>query len=332
MGRGNALTKDEKRVIINGRRDGYTVIKIAKLVKRSRNVIYNYLWDPEKYGTKTSGGRPPKVTKRQISLIIRKAKRSGKSAASIKNDLKLDVTTRRVQQILRNDGDLRWRYKNKTPPINREHRKKRLFFARRYMTNGTSWKYVIFSDEKKFNLDGPDGYQKYWLDKKSKSNTYFMHRNMGGKSVMVWGAFSWKGKLNLGFFTKKVNSDKYIDMLDNNLIPFARDVYNNLILFQQDNASIHKSKKTMKWLMEKTFGLLYWPPCSPDLNPMENVWSILSQRIYKNGKQYNTVLELKQAIVREWVKLEMSVLHTLINSMEDRCFDVIRLKGYKTKW
>jgi len=43
---------------------------------------------------------------------------------------------------------------------------------------------VIFSDEKKFNLDGPDGCDSYWHDLR-KEHLVKPRRNFGGGSVMV---------------------------------------------------------------------------------------------------------------------------------------------------
>ncbi|XP_065650344.1 uncharacterized protein LOC136078499 [Hydra vulgaris] len=55
------------------------------------------------------------------------------------------------------------------------------------------WHQVLFSDEKKFNLDGPHGYQYYWHDLRKEKETR-MNRNFGGGTVMVWGAFSFAKK------------------------------------------------------------------------------------------------------------------------------------------
>ena len=51
---------------------------------------------------------------------------------------------------------------------------------------------VFYSDEKKFNLDGSDGFQYYWADKSMPPET-FSKRLSGGGSIMIWGAFGYKG-------------------------------------------------------------------------------------------------------------------------------------------
>lgn len=55
---------------------------------------------------------------------------------------------------------------------------------------------MVFSDEKKFNLDGPDGSRFYWRDLRHEPR-YFSKRNLGGESLMVWAVFSGFGKVGL---------------------------------------------------------------------------------------------------------------------------------------
>ena len=46
-------------------------------------------------------------------------------------------------------------------------------------------------------------------------------------------------------------------------------------------------KKTTNWLQTTSIPTIDWPSRSPDLNPIENIWGILAQNVYKNGKQYS---------------------------------------------
>ena len=66
------------------------------------------------------------------------------------------------------------------------------------MSWSSEWTSVVFTDEKKFNLDGPDGYQYYWHCLGNEEETYST-RQMGGGSLMVWLAVGYGGRTNLVF-------------------------------------------------------------------------------------------------------------------------------------
>ena len=69
----------------------------------------------------------------------------------------------------------------------------------------------------------------------------------GGKKLMVWGAIKSSGEKVLVKFEGNVNSEKYIAVLKDHLLPFM-DLGE---LFQQDNAPPHTAQKTQffcgKW-------------------------------------------------------------------------------------
>uniref|UniRef100_A0A8R1EJ87 Tc3 transposase DNA binding domain-containing protein n=1 Tax=Caenorhabditis japonica TaxID=281687 RepID=A0A8R1EJ87_CAEJA len=89
---------------------------------------------------------------------------------------------------------------------------------------------------------------------------------------------------------------------------------------------------TRAFLAFKKIKVLGWPACSPDLNPIERVWGFLTRSVYKNGKQYNSIFELKDAVKTEWSKIHPSYLENLSNSMPNRIFQVIQKNGGFTSY
>lgn len=199
------------------------------------------------------------------------------------------------------------------------------------MTWNMEWRKVIWSDEKKFNLDGPDGFAYYWHDLR-KEPLIFSTRQQGGGGVMIWGSFGWDFKSELSFPEGRMNSLTYQGMLTDHLDQISDHFGQREWIFQQDNASIHSSKSTMAWLKRKKVNVMKWPALSPDLNPMENLWGILVRKVYVNGKQFYTINDLKTAIINAWNSIQQKELKTLVESMPNRIYNVILVGGAKTKY
>lgn len=159
-----------------------------------------------------------------------------------------------------------------------------------------------------------------------------MSRNFGGGTVMVWAAFSLTGKTPICWISTKMNSEKYIELLEEVLLDFGECQDTENFIFQQDNAAIHVSRYSREWFNRKNIELLKWPARSPDLNPIENLWGILSRSVYKNSAQYENVGALKRAIRKAWAEIPLSVLQKLICSMKNRIFECIANRGSNTHY
>lgn len=283
------------------------------------------------YGTKKSPGRASKLTERAKRSIFKLATVDHLRPKNIIQRLGLPVKTRRVQQVLRSNTNAAWLKRKAKPGLKPHHKTRRLDFAKKYVDFGETWKKVLFSDEKKFNLDGPDCVQCYWHDLRKEEETR-MSRNFGGGSLMVWGGFSFHGTLPIAWITTRMSAQDYVSLLDVSLVDHAEDLMGSEMIFQQDNASIHTARLTRDFFEERNIDVLDWPACSPDLNPIENLWGWLVRQVYAGGKQYDNILDLKNAIRDGWNAIPKRLLETLVLSMKDRLVDVIARGGGSTNY
>jgi transposase len=95
-----------------------------------------------------------------------------------------------------------------------------------------------------------------------------------------------------------------IGTLKNNFLPWYNKqslALKRKIIFMHDNAPSHAARYTHEALAKfgfKEARLMVWPACSPDLNSFENFWSLLKNKVYKDGKQYLGVGSYFQCFLR----------------------------------
>ena len=334
MGRGKQLTDRQKGQVDVLLETGLSVRKVAKTLQVSRHAVSNYRNKVNIEETPERRGRKRKLSPRSVSLVERVASNSEISSRRIVSDLALSVSKWTVLRRLWECPNLKFEKKACKPPLTARHREARInwsFGALHHLPDLEAWSLIVFSDEKKFNLDGPDGFAYYWHDLRKEKKT-FMKRQSGGGSVMVWACFCRHGKSQIAFLEDNVNAEFYTMVLDNVLQPFL-DFHNALPLrFQQDNAAVHTARIVKTYFQDENINTIDWPAKSPDLNPIENLWGILVRQVYKDNKQYINRQELKTAIVQAWDTIPQEVIDNLIESMPRRCTAVLDAQGGPTKY
>ena len=90
--------------------------------------------------------------------------------------------------------------------------------------------------------------------------------------------------------------------------------------FQKNNAPAHHARETVALLSAETpdfIGPQYWPPNSPDLNPVDYaVWGILQERVYR--RRIRDVDHLKERLIAEWRRLDQNIIDRAVNQWRER--------------
>lgn len=326
MPKGTSLTDFEKGEIMAHYDHGLSSRQIAIFVKRSKTVINNFLKDPEGYGSKKRTGRKRKLKKRTMNSVVNKLKNTQNTLTNTIKELDLNCTVATLSKSIKRDGRIKNKIVEKSFSLSDDQKKARLTWAKNQLLSDIDFRSVLWTDEKRFCKDGPDGFKRFCFENGKKEPKKCFNQN-GGGSIMVWGGFNFYGKTDLIIMEGKVNAAQYTDVIREQLPKFGRKVGRNNVIFQQDNAPIHKAHITMDYLENSGFQCVDWPARSPDLNPIENIWGILSSRVYGNGKVYKTLNELKKAVVEEWNKLTIDECRNLITSMRKRCVSIVEKGG-----
>ena len=162
---------------------------------------------------------------------------------------------------------------------------------------------------------------------------------------MIWGCFAGNKLGPIVFVDGTVNADKYIELLRETVLPFLdallEDGTTNIV-FQQDNATPHTANRTRAWLenvlKERGIALMDWPPNSPDMSPIENLWARLKLELHRRYPDTaslrgnpNTVKQiLIPSLMEVWWNIGEEVLNALIESMLQRVNALWKAKGWYT--
>ena len=122
-----------------------------------------------------------------------------------------------------------------------------------------------------------------------------------------------------------MNSKVYLPIIERRVSKELADLHPDAI-FQQDSAPCHKAKIITNYFKKMKIKVLDWAGNSPDLNPIENLWSIVKNRLRK--LDWTTKNKLIQSVIHVWFHDEeiKEICKNLILSMKNRVDLVLKAK------
>ncbi|EFN62755.1 Transposable element Tcb1 transposase, partial [Camponotus floridanus] len=199
------------------------------------------------------------------------------------------------------------------------------------------WRNILWSDETKINMMGSDG-RRYVRRSGIVTKVYLPNQELlpkytikhGGDNIKLWGAFSWYGVDPIYWIKNTMDQNKYVHILENIMLPFAKEDMPLIWKLKNKNDPKHTSKKAKKFFKDHKVYVIPWPPQSPDLNPIENLSRDLKIAVSKH--KVRNQKELWEIIQREWISIPIERCRKLVESMPRRCEAVIKNRDYMTKY
>ncbi|GFU87477.1 transposable element Tcb1 transposase [Trichonephila clavipes] len=192
----------------------------------------------------------------------------------------------------------------------------------------TEWNEVVFTDESRICLQHHDGRIRVWKHRGEKMlNSCVMHRHTGpALDIMVWGGIGYHSRTLLVRITGTLNSQRHIsEVLEPVVLPYLQGLAT--AIFQQDNARSHVARIVQRFFVNHKIELLPWPARSPDLSPIENMWSMFAQRLTQITPPAATPDQLWQCVEAVWSAVPQEHIQSLFESMPRRVAAVISNNG-----
>jgi transposase len=345
MGMNKELTADQRGAIIYGylKKDSYR--HIADLINCGKTTVGNVIKKFRETGSVDSrikrSGRPKLLTSTDRSNLKELVTNGNRrlNLAQVTNlftiKKKIHVSRSTIRRAL-HEEDLKSCVARPKPLITPKNIEKRLAWCHTYehWTVRRFWR-VLWSDECTFRLF-QGSTCRVWRESHEEWDLECLRSTVSNSpGCMYWGCFSWYGPGPLIPLSSSVTGASYVEILRKYTLPTINEFPGNADrgrpLFQQDNAKPHTAKITKQFFEDNNIRVMDWPPQSPDLSPIENLWHEVKNSVRRKAKP-NNLDELNDLIQQAWREIPPELCRYLIISMPNRITACITAEGGPTKY
>jgi len=350
---GKELEPVTRAKIVALRNEGNSYSTIGAILNVNPNtakkVYYKYS-ESEDYKSEPRSGRPKLLNEIDTSVIKHhvtydKDKRR-KPLGEIKTALNLSVSVRTVERCIKEDIGLGRRIARKTPWLSSTQKQKRLEFAKQCVKWGDEeLRRIIWTDEMPMQTSDNSGKVYVWrfLGEEYLEDCCCATVQQGFEKVKIWAAVRYGAKSKMVILPEnkeggKTTAQTYLELvMDRELFDFWQSSMEECgyICVIEDGAPYHQgvASKRREQLQEdgwEGWGPRTWPANSPDLNPIENVWTILKRQVRARKDEIHSKKDLIRILLEEWKKVPIEFVNNICDSMAGRIKRVLQAKGGAT--
>lgn len=324
----------KRKLIITLRQKGYSFQNIAETLDISKTGAYEFWKKFQNHGIISNLSKqcnPPILNEREKRQLVNISKK--KPFLSAKQVLAESEFADRIKlstakEILRKGGQ-NGHIAARKPLHKKTHRTKRMNFCRNILQmTHEELNEIVFTDETTIDLY-PKGKIHVRRPKNKRYDSKYTQKSYRAPncSISLWGYIKSNGQKGFHFYEGSINSLEYQEILTETILDELEDGH----ILQQDNARPHTSNSTREYFVENNISVLEgWPPQSPELNVIENLWSYLKMGVRKHNIRNKT--ELKEVVAAEFEKIPAAYVQKLHGSFRKRIAQCLRKKGHALKY
>lgn len=327
------LTANRKELAIQLHIKGLSNAHIARQMNHSRTTISNLVNDWKKgrfIAPKKRKEHKRKLSAQQVYNVLSYFVRNPFDTIDqcIKS-LRLPVKKDTIRRVLKKNGIGSYVACRKLF-LSIQNQIKRLRFAMKYQHwTGEDWLKVTFLDEKTIQTysNGRVLVKRKLKERYCPDKIITSEKQNSRNKVNLVGIVSHDGPNMLYTVSNNLNGNEFEQLIR---LKVANIIKNTKLLM--DNASIHR--KGLNYLKRSGIAIFNFPPKSPDMNLIENVWAMLQKKINLKLRNRNisTKLQLIKIVEESWIEIPTDFIVNCVLSMPNRLKEVIRMKGAPTRY
>jgi DDE superfamily endonuclease/Transposase len=231
---------------------------------------------------RSGSGRSLAVTPAVLHKIRRKlVAKKPRSQRQIARDLNLSVGS--INLAVKKLGLKAYRHQ-RVPGLSAKQKKKRLQFARKH--RNTDWSKMLFIHEKKFEAGHYPNKKSDVIYAKSRAEVPTVPVFKYPGKVNIIAGIAEHGRTKVGIFEEKLNKELLLKFMKTPILHDAKKLFpEEPWTLVMDSDPKHTAGSTYKFLDDRGVNYIHkseWPANSPDLNPIENVFSLVMTELNNN--------------------------------------------------